>query len=232
MGYEGVRIREFDDDPCCMVWPAARVLCSWLRSELRKYCGRDLEGAKVLELGAGTGFLALRVASLGAVSVMAVEGAEQGCGNLEHNIAQSGCCNVACLNWNWEEKVGTIPNEIPADIDFILASDIVYPRHYDVKSLCTTVFALLERSVPTGKPPVVLFSLCDRTLYSDNGLATSSLDAFYLACDDAPLKVSEVLIGDNILIEAGVANKDGGHDDPGGAEGTQSQIRLFRLEAA
>ena len=52
-------VREFDDDPSCIVWPAARILLHWLYHHLESNFGETLRGSTVLDLGAGTGFLAL-----------------------------------------------------------------------------------------------------------------------------------------------------------------------------
>ncbi|CAK9003592.1 unnamed protein product [Durusdinium trenchii] len=216
-----MEVREFDDDPCCMVWPAARVLFKWLTSNELVPTG----GGQILELGAGTGFLALCLAEH-VDKVVAVEGAEQGFVNLQHNVEKSGLGNVTCVKWDWEEQT-EIPSEVPDHLDMILGSDIVYPRYYNCEALCRTVVALLTR--PRGKPVPVFFALCDR-MACENGDVGSSLDAFFDACSACSLEVLEIDIARELFVAAEVQlNEDGSHDDPGGARGTRSSIRLFRL---
>ena len=168
-------VREFDDDPCCIVWPAARVLLLWLQTNLEAQLGATLRGAKIIELGAGTGFLALSLANAGAQNILAVEGAEHGFMNLEHNISTSRTTAVTPLQWDWE-KQPDIPSEVPPVLDLVLGSDIVYPRHYNGDALCGTVFRPLTRGLEVE--PLVLLSLCDRAIISDSSTASSSLRVF------------------------------------------------------
>ena len=125
MAASQVEVREFDDDACCMVWPAARVLLSYLEE-------MSLKGLEILELGAGTGFLAISLAKRGA-QVMAVEGAEHGFENLEHNVRASGAV-LSTLRWDWEQS--GLPSELMRAWDLVVASDVVYPRYYDEDGLC------------------------------------------------------------------------------------------------
>ena len=56
-----------------VVWPAARALCRW-QADLAE----ELVGARVLELGAGTGACGLFAAGLGASSVCLTDGGPPG----------------------------------------------------------------------------------------------------------------------------------------------------------
>lgn len=57
-----------------VVWPAARALCRW-QADLAE---EELVGARVLELGAGTGACGLFAAGLGASSVCLTDGGPPG----------------------------------------------------------------------------------------------------------------------------------------------------------
>ena len=217
-------VREFDDDPCCIVWPAARVLLRWLQTNLEMQLGARLRGAKIIELGAGTGFLALSLANAGAQNVLAVEGAQHGYMNLEHNISTSGATAVMPLQWDWE-KQPDIPSEVPPVLDLVLGSDIVYPRYYNCNALCRTVSRLLTRGLDVE--PLVL--LCDRAIISDSGTVLSSLRDFFGACEKWSLKVSELPVSDEVFLAALGTSVCGKHEDPGAASGTESHIRMFRI---
>ena len=224
-------VREFDDDPSCIVWPASRVLLQWLHGNLDLHFGASLEGAKILELGAGTGFLALSLANAGACSVVAVEGDEHGFANLEYNVRTSHDSRLIPLHWDWEKEPG-IPSQVPLELDLILGSDIVYPRYYDCNALCRCVFHLLTRGPDRRVEPLVLFSLCDRATSSGLGMGLTSLTPFFAACEKWFLNICELPIGEEIfrlaLPTSGNSDLDG-HDDPGAASGTKSHIRMFRI---
>lgn len=222
-------VREFDDDPCCIVWPAARVLLHWLQTNLEMQLGATLRGAKIVELGAGTGFLALSLANAGVQNILAVEGAEQGYMNLEHNISTSRTTVVMPLQWDWE-KQPDIPSEVPTALDFVFGSDIVYPRYYNCDALCRIVLRLLSRGLEVE--PLVLLSLCDRAIISDAGTVLSSLRSFFEACEKWSLNVSELPVSDEIFSAALGTSWGGKHEDPGAASGTESHIRIFRITAS
>eukprot|EP00435_Cladocopium_sp_Y103_P054547 s1218_g17.t1 len=214
-------VREFDDDPCCIVWPAARVLLLWLQHDMDMQLGATLRGAKIIELGAGTGFLALSLANARVQNIVAVEGAEHGYMNLEYNISTSSATAVTPLQWDWE-KQPDIPSEVPPVLDLVLGSDIVYPRYYNCDALCRTVFRLLTRGLDVE--PLVLLSLCDRAIISDSGTVVSSLRIFFEACEKWSLKVCELPVSDKVFLAA-----LGTSEDPGAASGTESHIRMFRI---
>lgn len=217
-------VREFDDDPCCIVWPAARVLLLWLQTNLEAQLGATLRGAKIIELRAGTGFLALSLANAGAQNILAVEGAEHGFMNLEHNISTSRTTAVTPLQWDWE-KQPDIPSEVPPVLDLVLGSDIVYPRHYNGDALCGTVFRLLTRGLEVE--PLVLLSLCDRAIISDSSTASSSLRIFLKHA-----RVSELPVSEEVFLAALGTSAGGKHEDPGAASGTESHIRMFWITAS
>lgn len=217
-------VREFDDDPSCIVWPAARILLHWLYHHLESNFGETLRGSTVLDLGAGTGFLALSLATE-AKHVVAVEGSELGFSNLEFNISKCNSLNVTPVFWNWEAQPG-IPPELPEKLDIILGSDIVYPRYYDCDALCETVSCLLGRSL--AKEPLALFALCER---ASTDSSSNNFDFFFEACTKRLLKVSEFPISNEILTTVlGAGAVHGEHDDPGGGVGVRSCIRLFRIQ--
>ena len=206
MAASQVEVREFDDDPCCMVWLAARVLLSYLEE-------MSLAGREILELGAGTGFLAISLARRGA-QVLAVEGAEQGFENLEHNVRAAGG-QVRTLRWDWEKS--GLPSELMRSWDLVVATDVVYPRYYDEDGLCRALRELLKLSGG------MLLALCDRIMGCQ-----SSLTAFFQACSRYALELRELSLTPEILRSAlGVVGADGTHEDPESEQ--PSRIRLFQV---
>ena len=133
----GPTVQEVDDRASCIVWPAARVLLQWLRASLRESLGTELAGATVLELGAGTGFLALALAEAGAGKVFAVEGDEDAWENLKQNVRASA--KVQPVFWNWETDP-SMPQEVPLQsVQLVVASDVVYPRYYNERALAQLI---------------------------------------------------------------------------------------------
>ncbi|CAG5857615.1 unnamed protein product [Menidia menidia] len=111
-----------------MMWPAALALCSFLENQTQTF---NLQGKEVLELGAGTGLVAI-VASLLGAAVTATD-LPQMLSNLRANVMRNtrGRCRhlpqIAALSWGFDLE-STYPSSVYR-YDYVLAADVVY--HHD-----------------------------------------------------------------------------------------------------
>ena len=97
----------------------------------------DLTGKNVLELGAGTGFLSMLSAKLGAKQVVATDGSWQVCSSLRGNVTENGLeeiVKVGRLLWgngkieeseDADNETSALNTFVP---DVVLASDVVCLR--------------------------------------------------------------------------------------------------------
>ena len=130
------------------LWPAAGALCAWMANHTDIICG-----ARVLELGAGTGACGIYAAALGASRVLLTDGGSQALLDLcARNVdangglwAQHGTrVDVAPLTWG----TGSAPAE---NFDLVIASDCTYGHEEFgieskvIGSLTQTLGALLRR---------------------------------------------------------------------------------------
>ncbi|XP_037552876.1 uncharacterized protein LOC119429290 [Nematolebias whitei] len=127
---EDIVIYESIDSYGAMMWPAALALCSFLENNWHTF---DLREKQVLELGAGTGLVAI-VASLLGASVTATDLPEM-LSNLQANVMRNtrGRCRhlpkVAALSWSHDLE-HTYPSSVYR-YDYVLAADVVY--HHDFR---------------------------------------------------------------------------------------------------
>uniref|UniRef100_A0A665TMQ1 Si:ch73-244f7.3 n=1 Tax=Echeneis naucrates TaxID=173247 RepID=A0A665TMQ1_ECHNA len=125
---QDIVIYESIDSYGAVMWPAALALCAFLDNNRDEV---DLQGKEVLELGAGTGLVAI-VASLLGASVTATDLPEV-LSNLRANVrrnTQQRCRHtpqVAALCWSYDLE-STHPRSHHR-YDYILAADVVY--HHD-----------------------------------------------------------------------------------------------------
>ncbi|KAM9817504.1 uncharacterized protein mettl21ca [Neosynchiropus ocellatus] len=129
-------IQESIDSYGAVMWPGALALCSYLDNNRDTV---DLRDKEVLELGAGTGLVAI-VASLLGASVTATDLPDI-LGNLRANIMRNtrGCCRytpkVEVLCWSLD-----LSKTHPASVyryDYVLAADVVYHHDYPDELLAT-----------------------------------------------------------------------------------------------
>ncbi|KAL5015334.1 hypothetical protein ScPMuIL_009604 [Solemya velum] len=142
-------------DVGCVVWDAAIVLAKYL--ETKDFdCGKKWKGARVVELGAGTGILGIMCASLGA-DVIITDLPEflplMQC-NIKENIKKiSGRISAEELTWG--------KGKMDVSFDFILVADCIYydeslePLVETIRSLCSqssTVLCCHEQRTTGNKP--------------------------------------------------------------------------------
>lgn len=112
-------------------------------------------GERVLDIGAGTGLLALMVAQLGADSVTAVELTEAACAEASHNFSQS----------TWQEKFQAIHRDIQG---YAAECD----EHYDLVISNPPFFDSHSKSAETGRN---LARYTDQLPYADLVAAVDKL---------------------------------------------------------
>jgi protein-lysine N-methyltransferase EEF2KMT len=94
-------------------WEASLLLSEWL-------LGQDVQGKKVLELGAGTGLVGILAAKRGA-KVMATDGSEVVITNIRKNFELNDVIAETQTLW-WGEEDDILRQEW----DFVLGADITY----------------------------------------------------------------------------------------------------------
>ena len=116
------------------IWEAARKLEDYLVKEYAA-SGNGLTGLRILEFGSGTGFLSLRLATLGAiVTATDREGAMQ-ClvRNISSNMDRSTTgldVDVQQIDWEFDR--------IEGEWDLVIGSDVVYheEHHHSLLQAC------------------------------------------------------------------------------------------------
>ena len=129
------------------LWPSACALCRWQRT-----VASELEGANILELGAGHGAVGLYAAALGARRVL-----------LTDAYSSQALLDLARRNVAANLRVGTIPRtvvdvqvlrwgedalEFETPPDYVLAADVIYNRRAHA-ALCSTLASLVGGGAPT-----------------------------------------------------------------------------------
>ncbi|MEQ2188081.1 hypothetical protein GOODEAATRI_011359, partial [Goodea atripinnis] len=135
---QDIVIYESIDSYGAVLWPAALALCSFLDNNRHTV---DLQGKEVLELGAGTGLVAIVASLLGTL------------GNLQANLMRNtrGRCrhtpHVAPLSWSYDLE-HTYPSSVYT-YDYVLAADVVYLHDFldellaTMKHFCKPVTTLI-----------------------------------------------------------------------------------------
>ncbi|XP_054627194.1 protein-lysine methyltransferase METTL21C-like [Dunckerocampus dactyliophorus] len=133
---QDIVIHESIDSFGAVMWPAALALCSFLDNNRHRV---DLQGKKVLELGAGTGLVSI-VASLLGAAVTATDLPEV-LSNLRSNVMRNttGRCRftptVVALPWGGDME-HTFPTSTHR-FDYVLAADVVYHHDFLFELLAT-----------------------------------------------------------------------------------------------
>ena len=129
------------------LWPSACALCRWQRTE------PEINGASILELGAGHGAVGLYAAALGARRVL-----------LTDAYSSQALLDLARRNVASNLRAGTIPRNVvdvqvlrwgedaldfeSAPPDYVLAADVIYNRRAHA-ALCSTLASLVGGGAAT-----------------------------------------------------------------------------------
>lgn len=108
------------------VWPAAEMLCRWLQRERQ-----ELQGARILELGSGTGACGLFAAANGASHVTLTDGGSDALMklmqlNIEGNRALLGGSRVDVQRLLWGDVADGCVVAAEAPYTHVLAADVLY----------------------------------------------------------------------------------------------------------
>ena len=113
------------------VWPAAQRLVSFLEKSRGEWIPKKHGGTRILELGAGTGFLGLTIAlntSPKEVSRMTMTERQEGMELLERNVATfpklQNVVHTCVCDWN----AGCASDIISETWDLVIGSDLVYEK--------------------------------------------------------------------------------------------------------
>lgn len=131
------------------------------RSKTRARC--------TLELGAGTGHLAVSLALAGWRGILATDGEAATVRNMKYNVQSNRLGHaVRCLKWSWEDSP---PRGLAlADIDLVIGSDLVYYNRTHGMLAAVLHDILTARSPDDPRPAAKAFLLCCvRQAHEDGG---------------------------------------------------------------
>mmetsp|Transcript_38211 Transcript_38211/g.107992 ORF Transcript_38211/g.107992 Transcript_38211/m.107992 type:complete len:209 (-) Transcript_38211:238-864(-) len=142
-----LRIREHSDlenEAGAVVWDCALVLAHFLHHPNPWIGPRELEGARVVELGSGTGLVGLSIALLASSVKVVLTDLPKFIGGLQENIKENRLQgSVKAAAYIWGEPIEEL--ETP-QVDWIVASDVIY-AHDAVEPLLQAL--LMLSSEPT-----------------------------------------------------------------------------------
>ena len=133
------------------VWPAAHVLAKFLENNFNSRDNIQLNGARVCEIGSGTGMTGLVAASLGAevyltdqdpILPLLASNVARACSDSNNNIMDSSKLHVCIYDWGNQNHV----RALCPPFDMLLISDCVLPKLYPIEPLVQSVNALLGDS--------------------------------------------------------------------------------------
>mmetsp|Transcript_131245 Transcript_131245/g.419866 ORF Transcript_131245/g.419866 Transcript_131245/m.419866 type:complete len:234 (-) Transcript_131245:13-714(-) len=148
-----------DDDIGLVIWPSARTMLRWLTGGATAGSAPEVVGKTLLELGAGTGFLAKGLIEAGVGRMFAFEGSAAALENMRKEMqALEG--RICPMYWNWEEST-ELPADVPLEeVDLVIGTDLVYLGTAEAE--LAAAFAALLRSDRAKKGLRALILLCDR----------------------------------------------------------------------
>jgi len=127
-------------------WHGSHILAAFLSANKEAVQDKTMHCCCTLELGAGTGQLALALAGDGWRRIIATDGEPGVVRNLKRNVQANRLGHaVRCQRWNWEDAP---PSGLDlAEVDLCVGSDLVY---YDRSH---SMLAKLLKSVLTARSP-------------------------------------------------------------------------------
>eukprot|EP00658_Telonema_sp_P-2_P057880 TRINITY_DN4629_c0_g1_i2.p1 TRINITY_DN4629_c0_g1~~TRINITY_DN4629_c0_g1_i2.p1 ORF type:complete len:244 (+),score=62.10 TRINITY_DN4629_c0_g1_i2:206-937(+) len=136
------------------VYNSSFVLADYVSQHLAE----RVRGARVVELGCGTGLVSIACGALGAAEVHATDGDEELLALTAHNIELNGMAETVrttCLMWGDEE----VHRELAPPVDMVLAADVaafVYESAFG--PLVDSLKALSSHPDGEGRSAVVLLA--------------------------------------------------------------------------
>lgn len=230
-------VPDSDEEPIGLeVWPAARVLLEWLSnsSDARPLA---LQGSTLLELGAGTGFLAMSLtapgSAAGVTKVYATEGEERVLQNMRSKVEAGGCADrVHPLRWDWEETRHA-PAEIPLEeVDLVVGSDLVYVGTAQ-EELAGALAALLgDKRCRPGLRAILLLTCRpaggERFVSGNKHPGIRAVDYFLTQCAAQALDVLEIPLPADLMEASLGAPREEAGALRGGAN-PDERLRLFDI---
>ena len=167
------------------IWPPSRALCGWLRS-----AADEVRGARVLELGSGTGVCGLFAASLGASHVLLTDDDRPALldlarGNARLNAPLFPGCSVEVQPLVWGS---TAPPAGPWDL--VVGSDLTYVARGS-EQLCQTIRELLRLATESRSSTRVVLAHQDRPVA--RGGSDGCLEEIVAIAEASGLRVSTLL---------------------------------------
>ncbi|XP_002968461.2 methyltransferase-like protein 23 [Selaginella moellendorffii] len=164
-----------------LLWPGSTIFAQWLVEH------RELvEGSRVLELGSGTGALAIFLKKSLAVDITTCDYDDDEIeANIAHNCKLNGMAPVPHIRHTWGER---FPADAPA-WELVIASDILlYVKQYP--NLVKTLKFLLasdrdSRKLPLSRKPCFVMSWRRRIPKEDEAL-------FFADCGNAGFQVEDL----------------------------------------
>jgi predicted nicotinamide N-methyase len=134
------------------VWPSATVLCKWLIEHVE-----EVQDARLLELGCGTGCVGLHAAALGARRVALTDGGSESLLALaawnertNRHLWSNNRTQVHVQRHKWGEPIADTARGLYSNLDWIVASDVTYATHAH-GALCDSITAQLRVHSPGAR---------------------------------------------------------------------------------
>jgi 16S rRNA (guanine966-N2)-methyltransferase len=154
--------------------------------------GAEVEGARVLDLFAGTGALGLEALSRGAAYVHFVEDSPEARGLIRRNIEALGATGTTRIYRRDATRLGTAGTLRPFDLVF---ADPPYGRGLAEKALQSALagawltpqtIAVIEESAAAALELPAGFALIDQRIYGDTAIRFLRLSSQDLSADETP----------------------------------------------
>lgn len=210
------------------VWRAASALCRWQLSEVEQ-----IQGARILELGAGTGAVGLFAAALGARQVVLTDGEEALLPLLHRNALQNRpFVRGEMLFGQW--RFGDLPRfPMPEGLEgdknyfeFVMGSDITYSVKSERNSLCHTLRQLLRSG--TAKRCILSHEHRRSDMFDIETIMRDMLPSTIAEKDEA-LQIFLSAAADHDLLVTPIVTEWGRRGQGHGKVGLTSDLSIFEV---